>query len=612
MRGTLLILALVQVIFNLNAQENPALDIQIKEGPNPWTKLELNNESDQFQFAVVSDRTGGHRPGVFMKGVRKLNLLQPEFVMSVGDLIEGYTQDLTELNRQWDEFDSFVNQLEMPFFYVPGNHDITNPVMARLWEERLGETYYSFVYKDVLFLCLNSEDQARGAGRGSISEPQFKWIKDVLAEHEDVRWTLVFMHQPLWRQNVENEETNPVKWYEVEEQLRGRAHTVFVGHQHHYVKFERNNANYIMLATTGGGSSLRGPEFGEFDQVAWITMTEDGPIIANLAIDYIFDENLATEVTEQFAGGMWRNPPFTIEPLYTDIETFESGKVRLKITNDEDVPMMVKVKNKFSWDFKSDLSQPEIEVGPNSVEFLEMEIARRGKAVKSDYKGVELEATVAYVGDNMPKLEVPFKYLVGPENKYTIAKDVSKVAIDGNLKEWGDLPYKVTSDNEADISARFDVSYDDQFVYVAAQVTDDNLQLDTGTVAWQQDYVGVVINADPMGQSAMNQGGGWYSNSFVYIMTPETEKLPSSTFYDDRLPENVRWKCIENEGGYAMEIALPLDYVKERQGEDWKTLRINVGVQDQDVNEKEKPRYNFVPAWRNRDNRAGSGMFFKR
>ena len=100
-------------------------------------------------------------------------MLQPEFVMSVGDLIEGYTEDTVELERQWEEFEGFVDQLEMPFFYVPGNHDITNKVMQDLWKEHFGPTHYHFVYKDVLFLCLDSEDQYRGAGRGSISDEQF-------------------------------------------------------------------------------------------------------------------------------------------------------------------------------------------------------------------------------------------------------------------------------------------------------------------------------------------------------------------------------------------------------------------------------------------------------
>ena len=40
----------------------------------------------------MSDRTGGNRWGVFQDAIFKLNLLQPEFVMSVGDMIQGYTR----------------------------------------------------------------------------------------------------------------------------------------------------------------------------------------------------------------------------------------------------------------------------------------------------------------------------------------------------------------------------------------------------------------------------------------------------------------------------------------------------------------------------------------
>src|SRR5262245_44676538 len=48
--------------------ENP-MDIRV-ESKNPWTSLELNNQPRNFQFAIVTDRTGGHRPGVFADAVR--------------------------------------------------------------------------------------------------------------------------------------------------------------------------------------------------------------------------------------------------------------------------------------------------------------------------------------------------------------------------------------------------------------------------------------------------------------------------------------------------------------------------------------------------------------
>jgi len=136
------------------------LAINVDSQANPWTYLQIKNNSDNFQFVVVADRTGEYRPGVFADAVKRINLMQPEpdFVMRVGDLIEEYTEDQRELLKQWDEFDAIVVQLKMPFFYVAGNHDITNNIMLEIWKQRLGRPYYHFVYRDVLFLCLDSED----------------------------------------------------------------------------------------------------------------------------------------------------------------------------------------------------------------------------------------------------------------------------------------------------------------------------------------------------------------------------------------------------------------------------------------------------------------------
>src|SRR6187397_2205621 len=58
---------------------------------NPWTSLKPNVGNDQFQFVVVSDRTGGRRDKIFSRAVQQINLLQPEFVVTVGDLIDGYS-----------------------------------------------------------------------------------------------------------------------------------------------------------------------------------------------------------------------------------------------------------------------------------------------------------------------------------------------------------------------------------------------------------------------------------------------------------------------------------------------------------------------------------------
>ncbi|MBA4064791.1 MAG: hypothetical protein C0501_13975 [Isosphaera sp.] len=253
---------------------------------NPWTSLKLNNAADQFQFAVVSDRTGGHREKVFSRAVGQVNLLQPQFVMSVGDLIEGYTLKEDRVKEEWDEFDGYVKRFEMPFFYVPGNHDLTNKMMVTKWGERYGRRYYHFTYKNTLFLCLNSENPPDGMS--TIDPEQQAWVAKTVEANKDARWTFVFLHKPLWV--AKDLEKNG--WGAVEKALAGRKYTVFCGHVHRYQVFERNGMKYFQLATTGGGSRLRGAEYGEFDHVAWVTMKKDAPLVANVLLDGLLPADL--------------------------------------------------------------------------------------------------------------------------------------------------------------------------------------------------------------------------------------------------------------------------------------------------------------------------------
>ncbi|MCI0460095.1 MAG: metallophosphoesterase [Gemmataceae bacterium] len=275
----------------------PAISSELKlkvEERNPWNHLRLNNDPSVFRFAIVTDRTGGARPGVFERAVEQLNWLQPEFVVSVGDLIQGGSADLKKVNTQWDQFNGFIAKLEMPFFYVPGNHDISNKVMDLRWGEMFGRRYYHFVYKNVLFLLLNTEDPP-GIGSGKFSPGQLTYIKKTLDENAGVRWILVFLHKPVWTY-PNMEKTN---WPEVEKLLAGRRYTVFAGHKHRYERFVRQGQKYYMLATTGGSSKLRGAPLGEFDHLIWVTMKQDGPVIANLMMEGIFPEDVKAAQVEK-------------------------------------------------------------------------------------------------------------------------------------------------------------------------------------------------------------------------------------------------------------------------------------------------------------------------
>jgi len=263
----------------------PDLHVAVEER-NPWTHLRLNNDPADFQFAIVSDRTGGYRAGVFRRAVGVLNLLQPQFVLSVGDLVEGYTEDRSVAESQWRDFEAEVGRLQMPFFYVPGNHDLANEFMSGLWRERHGRRYYHFVYRDVLFLVLNSDDPPGGAG--GIGPDQLAYVRRALEENRGARWTVVCLHRPLWTDS----QVERTGWLDVERALADRPYTVFAGHVHSFKKYVRQGRDYYQLATTGGDSEMRGLSHGEVDQIAWVTMKKDGPLIANVLLDGICTSDL--------------------------------------------------------------------------------------------------------------------------------------------------------------------------------------------------------------------------------------------------------------------------------------------------------------------------------
>jgi hypothetical protein len=255
---------------------------------NPWNHLKLNNAASTFRFAVVSDRTGGARPGVFERAVEQLNWLQPEFVVCVGDLIQGNTEDVKKAGRQWQEFRGLVGRLEMPFFYLPGNHDLGNRALENLWRAQLGRRYYHFVYKDVLFLMLDTEDPP-GRNTTHFGTDQLRYARNVLAAERQARWTFVLLHRPVWTYP----DAAKTGWPEIERALAGRPYTVLAGHKHRYQRFVRNGRHYYILATTGGHSRLRGPAHGEFDHILWVTMKREGPVLANLLVDGIYPEDVA-------------------------------------------------------------------------------------------------------------------------------------------------------------------------------------------------------------------------------------------------------------------------------------------------------------------------------
>lgn len=325
----------------------------------PYNHLDFKNDPEEFQFGVLADNAGGSRPGVVAAGLRMLNLLQPEFVVNLGDLVEGYmkpedhTPATAETYRDWwKEWDGYLEGLQSPFFYVPGNHDLNNPASVQVWLERFGGTrqYSHFRYKDALFLLVSTEDPPKDSdtifktdpetakmlddayqatkaaaragasaaellelarpveeyfGKIHISDAQVEYFRKVLADNADVRWTFVFMHAPAWYSPA-GHEVDPGNFAHIEEAMADRDYTVFAAHTHTYNYTERYGRDYITTAMTG---ALNVPRLGAIDHIVWVTMTKDGPKIANLLMNGILDKYGPVEGDHTIEFGMYRPQP---------------------------------------------------------------------------------------------------------------------------------------------------------------------------------------------------------------------------------------------------------------------------------------------------------------
>lgn len=287
------------------------------------------NAAVPMRFAVVADRTGGHRPGVFREAVAALNLLAPDFVMSVGDFIEGYTTDATELERQWDEFNAIIGNLEPEFIRVPGNHDLSNQESHAIWNDRFGPTFSAFVRDRCLFLCLNSEDPTSG----HIGTEQLEFMSRALSRYHDVRWTFVFLHEPLWSY------ANDTGWDSMEALLGDRPRTVFAGHMHTYRRELRNGYEYITLGTTGGASRLRGANYGEVDHIAWVTIGEGPPHIANIELDGIWSTSMYTDALRASFQPVVAHRPLHVKPVLCASTTFRSAEAEVLVSNPTPYPL---------------------------------------------------------------------------------------------------------------------------------------------------------------------------------------------------------------------------------------------------------------------------------
>ncbi len=612
-------LALMLSVFVLASCAGPqaARGVRTDVGPGlkPWTSLAAADAPDRLQFAVMGDRAGGNRPGVFLDAVKKVNALQPQFVICVGDLIDGYSQEKAAIDDMYKDLAFDLSFLDRPFFFVGGNHDLGDTALVDAYKARFGKTYYHFVFQDCLFLVLDSEVPTEW----QLSQAQVDWAAQVLKDNARARWTFVFLHKPLWAAKTIDSNTPETRWDQIEALLGDRPRTVFSGHEHLYTKYQRGGYDYYTLATTGGGLEQPESPTGSFDHIMWVTMGSDGPRVTPIALEGMLPNDIVTEqrrAEARLIGTAYSGGQFGIaaDPVWFTPDATSAHAV-VHLANNSSAPMTVRLSGLMAEGVAGAFEERRLVLDPRSTRDIGVSLVF-ARPLEDGPVVIPFQAWIesAFGNPNGPNLPVN-AFLALDRSSYDIPPRTSPVAIDASLSEWESLPHVFEkpfqmpgAQTQPTASSRYAIAYDAQGLYMAFQIADDELQTLPGRYPWEQDSFEIRLDARPEPVRARSNGQKEFDDVLVLITVPGQNE--TNLFGHEKLPAGVRVASAPAPGGYIVEVAVPAAYLDRQSGKAWDGVRLNFTINDRDATRID--HHWWRPDWRTKQTYSGSGMFVKK
>lgn len=377
--------------------------------------LPLPKGDDVFHFVVFGDRTGGPAEGikVLAQAVEDANLLDPDLVMTVGDLVNGYNQT-SEWMKQMEEFQFTMGKLKMPWFPVAGNHDIywrrkdAKNLEAKLarehednYEKHFGPLWYWFEHKNTGFLVLFSDEghpdgRERNFGdreQQQISKAQLNWIAAELEKMKRLQHVFVFLHHPFWW----GERYPANNWDEVHKLLvaNGNVRAVLAGHIHQ-MRYDgvRDGIGYYALATTGGSLTpgMQYEYFGLLHQFNVVTVRSNGYSMASIPVGGVFDPRQFTPARHlEVEAARYLLHEFISPPITLNLDGSASAVYQVAVTNPCILPIEVTLLAKAdrSWIVGPDHRHSKLQ--PEEGKVFEFVCAREATNGLQGYEAPEFE-----------------------------------------------------------------------------------------------------------------------------------------------------------------------------------------------------------------------------
>ncbi len=526
---------------------------------------------DAFTFAIISDRWGGAIPGEWAAAIRQINLLQPHFVMSIGDLIDGYTEDEAALIRQWEEFDGLARKFDAPFFYCSGNHDVSRPAMLKVYRELHGvngKTYYSFNYRGCHFVVLNSCTAAQSE---AFAKEQFAWLANDLAAARSAEHIFVFYHYPLWEY--------PDLWNRMRAMLPAGKTTIFNGHWHRLFYREIDGFPTYVLASTGDNiSGIR--HLGTFRMFAHVAVDRGKPSVAVLPLH----EVLSTEYARYTANIRTLSGRSALPVCISR----RGGTFSFKQTNLLSVPVEADVKWQApGWKVAPEATKLAFEAAGTTKQVFSLKPLQPAPAKPS--MSITYRFNDPYTGQ---QIEIPRDVPLGTYAEMDIPR-VSGIEVDGNLSDFSSVKPLVVADasrltrpsehwsGAKDGSFELQVATDGQRLFLAVEVTDDQINIGR-YLPRRNDGIEFFWDAREPGKRDGRHGKGT-GHLVLVVPEPATAPKPRWDMGSRPVPKGLAAVCKRTAGGYVYELSIPLkELAAKAQPATPDSIRLEIQLNDSD------------------------------
>jgi len=176
--------------------------------------VEKEAAENEFTFAFLTDihlKPEMNAPKGFQMAIDKVNELEPDFVLTGGDLVyDAMRGNQARCDTLFSLYKEMSAGFNMPVYNCLGNHDLfaiyaESPESSDhpdykygMFERYFGKTYYSFDHKGWHFVVLNSLDVTENKRyQGVFSEEELKWLKADLAKVNSQTPVVVTSHLPI-------------------------------------------------------------------------------------------------------------------------------------------------------------------------------------------------------------------------------------------------------------------------------------------------------------------------------------------------------------------------------------------------------------------------------